>query len=356
MARKRVLGVLGASIVVLFCLVVGAVWFHVGLTARRELRQPAVRVTVEPGSGTREIVGDLASAGVIRDQTILLLWLSVTGQGKSLKAGDYEFKSPISPLEAIDKIRRGDVASRRVTVPEGMNRFAIAQLLADKTGLGSRERFLALTGQPGAIKDLDPDAQTLEGYLFPDTYDFTVKTTPEELVAQMVARYRAVYFSKPEIAQRAAERGLTLHQTMTVASMIEEEAKVDDERPIISSVFYNRLARNMKLASDPTFVYAAIMANDYDGDVNNPRHRARLSPYNTYVFDGLPPGPIANPGVKSIEAALAPASTSYLYFVVNGHDGHHKFSTTVEEHERAVEEYRRQQREDAQAAGSSHGR
>jgi UPF0755 protein len=350
MVRRRVRGVLGIAIVLLFALVVAAVWFHVELTTRRELAEPSLLVTVEPGMGTREIVARLASAGVVPDQTALLLWLTATGQGRSLKAGDYEFKSPVSPLEAIDKIRRGEVATRKVTIPEGMNRFAIAQTLAEKTGLGSREGFLALTGKPGLIRDLDPDASTLEGYLFPDTYEYTSKTTPEELVGQMVARFREVYFARPEIAQHAAERHLTLHQVMTLASMVEEEAKVDDERPIIASVFYNRLEKNMKLASDPTFVYAALMVDDYDGDVNNPKHRARVSPYNTYMFEGLPPGPIANPGVKSIEAALTPADTDYLYFVVNGREGRHKFSRTVEEHEAAVQDYRRQQRAAADAA------
>jgi UPF0755 protein len=356
MARKRVLGVLGTSIVLLFALIVVAVWFHIELTTRRDLREPEVLVTIEPGMGTRDIVARLASSGVVPNQTALLLWLTVTGQGKSLKAGDYDFKSPISALEAVDKIRRGEVATRRVTIPEGMNRFAIAQLLAEKTGLASREHFLTLTSQPDIVKDLDPDASTLEGFLFPDTYEYTAKTTPEELVAQLVTRFHEVYYSKPEIAQGAAERSLTLHQLMTMASMVEEEAKADDERPIIASVFYNRLAKNMKLASDPTFIYAAQMANDYDGDVNNPRHRARVSPYNTYMFEGLPPGPIANPGLKSIEAALNPAATDYLYFVVNGHDGHHKFSRTVEEHERAVEEYRKQQHDDAATVGTDTGK
>ncbi len=350
MRRRRVFGVLGASIVILFLLVVVAVWFHIQLTTRRPLQEPALLVTVEPGMGTREIVARLASAGVVPDQTALLFWLTITGQGRSLKAGDYEFQSPISPIEAIDKIRRGEVAQRRVTIPEGMNRFAIAKTLAEKTGLASRERFLTLTGQAGLIKDLDPDAGTLEGYLFPDTYEFTVSTTPEELIAQMVARYRDVYVSKPEISTLAAQRKLTLHQVMTLASMVEEEAKIDDERPLVASVFYNRLARNMKLASDPTFVYAALLANDYDGNVNNPKHRARISPYNTYMFEGLPPGPIANPGVKSIDAVLNPAAGEYLYFVVSGREGRHKFSRTVEEHEAAVQEYRRQQREDQQQA------
>lgn len=353
MARRRVLGALGVAIVLLLAVVGAAIWFHVALNTRRELKEPTVAVTLEPGMGTREIAARLESAGVISDKTTLLLWLTVTGQGRSLKAGDYEFKSPTSALEAVDKIRRGEVASRRVTVPEGMNRYGISQLLADKTGLGSRDRFLALTGRPEMIKDLDPEASTLEGYLFPDTYEYTASTTAEELVAQMVGRYKSVFFNRPEVAQAMAERHLTLHELMTLASMVEEEAKVDEERPVIASVFYNRLAKNMKLASDPTFIYAALMANDYDGDVNNPKHRARNSPYNTYLYEGLPPGPIANPGVKSIEAAISPATSEYLYFVVNGHEGRHKFSRTVEEHEAAVEEYRRQQREDAAAAAGT---
>jgi UPF0755 protein len=345
MVRKRVFGVLAFAIVALFVLGVAAVWFQLSLTQRRELPEPVTAVTVEPGMGTREIVARLAAAGVVQDQTALLLWLTATGQGRALKAGDYEFASPVSPLEAIDKIRRGEVATRRVTVPEGLNRYAISELLAEKTGLGSRERFLTLTGDPSLIRDVDSGASTLEGYLFPDTYEYTSKTTAEELVRQMVERFRQVYNARPEISQRAAERGMTIRQFMTLASMVEEEARVDDERPLVASVFYNRLEKNMRLASDPTFVYAAILAEDYDGDVNNPKHRARLSPYNTYVFEGLPPGPIANPGEKSIEATLRPADTDYLYFVVNGTEGRHKFSRTAAEHEEAVKEYRQQQRD-----------
>lgn len=312
---------------------------------RRTLKEESVMVTVHPGTGTREIVGALQNAGIVGDQSAVLIWLAVTGRGKSLKAGDYEFKSPISPVEALDKIQRGDVATRRVTIPEGYNRYDVAETLAEKTGLGSRDRFLALTGDPTLVRDIDPDAGTLEGFLFPDTYEYTPRTTPEELIAMMVGRFRKVYTEMPEFSQVAATRRMTVHELVTLASMIEEEARVDEERPVIASVFYNRLAKNMRLASDPTFVYAALLANDYDGNVNNPKHRSRLSPYNTYAFDGLPPGPIANPGMKSIQAVLAPEDTQYLYFVVNGTEGRHKFSRTVAEHEAAVAEYRRQQRE-----------
>ncbi|MCC6744711.1 MAG: endolytic transglycosylase MltG [Acidobacteria bacterium] len=344
-ARRRVVATLTIATAVLFALAVVGVWIQVSLTARRNLDSEFVSVTVQPGMGTRDIVASLSNAGIVGDQSTVLLWLVVTGQGKSLKAGDYEFKSPISPVEALGKIQRGEVATRRVTIPEGYNRYDVAETLAEKTGLGSRDRFLALTGDPTLVRDIDPDAGTLEGFLFPDTYEYTPRTTPEELVAQMVDRFRKVYASMPEFSQVAAQRNMTVHELVTLASMIEEEARVDDERPIISSVFYNRLAKPMRLASDPTFVYAALLAGDYDGNVNNPKHRARNSLYNTYIYEGLPPGPIANPGLKSIEAVLKPESTQFLYFVVSGTEGRHKFSRTVAEHDAAVAEYRRQQRE-----------
>ena len=347
MGRGRVFGILTATIVVLFLVSAVGAWFQVKLTERGDLPPEGATVTVEPGMSTREIVAQLARSGIVSDENAVLLWLTLTGKGRSLKAGSYEFATPVSPVEAIDKIRRGEVAARRVTIPEGLNRFEVAETLSEKTGLAPPERFLELTADPGLIHDLDPEATSLEGYLFPDTYVFTPKSTPEELVATMVSRFRSIYSSRPELSQNAAARHLTLHEVVTLASMVEEEARIDDERPVIASVFANRLAKGMKLASDPTFVYAAMLAGDYDGNVNNPRYRARMSPYNTYQVEGLPPGPITNPGMKSIEAVLQPADTDYLYFVVNGTEGRHKFSRTVEEHERAVAEYRKQQHDDA---------
>jgi UPF0755 protein len=353
MVRRRVGFLLVAAIVALFAVGVVAVWFQLSLTARREHGAADRIVTIEPGMGTRQIVDRLADAGVVSTRTPLLAYLVATGQGRQLKAGDYMFESPISPIEVVDKIRRGDVATRRVTIPEGYNRFDVAATLAEKTGLATRERFLQLTARPNLIRELDPDATSLEGYLFPDTYEYTSDTTAEDLIEQMVDRFRKVW--KPEWSQQASAHGLTIHQAVTLASMIEEEARVDEERVLISSVFHNRLAKNMKLASDPTFIYAAILSNDYDNNVNNPRHRRRLSPYNTYEFAGLPPGPIANPGRESIEAALFPADTGYLYFVVSGTDGRHKFSRTSEEHEAAVAEYRRLQQQQREQGPGDRG-
>jgi UPF0755 protein len=346
MVRRRVGLALAGTLAVLLAVGLASLWFEVSLFNRSEHDAAEKIVTIEPGMGTRGIVARLVDEGVVKDGTALLIWLTVTGQGRQLKAGDYQFESPISAYEAIDKIRRGDVATRRVTIPEGKNRFQVAELLEEKTGLGTRAEFLRLTESPEAIRDLDPDATSLEGYLFPDTYEYTPGSTPAELVKEMVDRFREIY--RPEWGEQAAARGLTFHQAMTMASIVEGEAKVDEERPLIASVFYNRLAKGMKLESDPTFIYAAMRANDYEGDVNNPKHRRRLDPYNTYQFPGLPPGPILNPGRKSIEAVLSPAESAFIFFVVSGTDGRHKFSRTPEEHEAAVLEYRRLQQQQGQ--------
>ena len=321
----------------------GAYW------VRRSVREPVVHdsadriISIEQGTGTQTIIARLADAGIVRHPLALKVYLKLTNVGSALKAGDYRFSSPISPLQAIEKIERAEVVLERVTIPEGFNRFEIAQTLAAKTGKATEEEFLKLTEDQTAIENIAPTARDLEGYLFPDTYNYSPKTTPEELIAAMVTRFEEVF--TPEWTTRASQLRLTVHQVVTLASIIEEEARVPEERPLVASVFMNRLALGMPLASDPTFIYAAVLAHDYDGNPNQPRHRTRLSPYNTYLVPGLPPGPISSPGRASLEAALYPASTDYLYFVVNGTSGRHKFSRTAAEHDAAVIEYRRQQRE-----------
>ena len=307
-------------------------------------------ISIHQGMGPSAIVNRLGEAGIVRHPNALKIYLRITGHSGRLKAGDYKFDTPISPLEAIGKIERGEVYAERVTIPEGLDRFEIAELLSARTGKASAEQFMLLTYSTELIEKIDPTAKNLEGYLFPDTYQFTVTTTPEDLIKAMVERFNEVF--TPEFATRASQRGLSVHQVVTLASMIEEEARVPEERPRVASVFMNRLSRNMPLASDPTFIYAAKLAHDYDGNPNQPRHRTRLSPYNTYLVSGLPPGPIASPGRASLEAVLYPLNTDDLYFVVNGTEGRHKFSRTASEHDVAVEEYRRQQREQREQNGN----
>ena len=294
-------------------------------------------MTIDPGSGTRAALARLEDAGIVRHPIALRLYLLVTRQGTQLKAGDYKFASPISPLQAIEKIHRGEVYYERVTIPEGFNRFEIADVLAAKTSKGTPEQFLELMNDTALLGGIDPDAHNLEGYLFPDTYTCTTRTSPEELIRGMVRRFQEVF--TPDMATRARRIGMSVNQVVTLASIIEKEAKVPEDRPLIASVLKNRLARGMPLAADPTFIYAALLASDYDGNPNQPRHRRRESPYNTYIHEGLPPGPIASPGKASIEAALYPANTDYLYYVLATPEGKHKFSRTVAEHEAAVAQY-----------------
>jgi UPF0755 protein len=343
-SRRRLLRRLtGLLFIVILAGGICALWVRKTVNASVEHPSADRIVTIDQHAGTQAIVARLAEAGIVRHPLALKIYLRVTGRGGNFKAGDYKFPSPISPLQALEKIRRGEVYLERVTIPEGFNRFDIAEALATKTGKATTEGFLRLMEDQTPIQRVAPSAHNLEGYLFPDTYNYNTRTTPEDLVHAMVSRFEEVF--TPEWSARASELGLTVHQVVTLASIIEKEAKAPDDRPHIASVFFNRLKLGMPLASDPTFIYAAILAGDYDGNPNQLRYRTRPSPYNTYLVTGLPPGPIASPGRASIEAVLHPDNTDDLYFVVNGTGGRHKFSRTAAEHEAAVEEYRRQQRE-----------
>lgn len=324
----------------------GTWWLYRSFTTPVELQNPDQLVTIKQGASAQAIVAQLSQLGVIKYPRPFSLYLRVTGKGGQLKPGVYKFASPTSPMEAIDKIARGDVAFERFTIPEGFNRFDIAEVLAEKTGKATKEEFFKLMGNTRPIAKLSPQARNLEGYLFPDTYNYSPAAAPEELISLMVNRFEDVF--TPEWTARASQLRLTVHQVITLASIVEEEARVAEDRAKISSVIHNRLKIGMPLACDPTFIYAAQLEGDYDGNPNQPRHRQRPSPYNTYIFSGLPPGPIASPGKASIEAALYPAETQYLYFVANGIDGRHLFSRTAAEHEAAVAEYRRNLREQGQ--------
>ena len=281
---------------------------------------------------TRHIARELQHDGIIRSANAFLVLHYVQGLG-SLKAGEYKFENPANALEVRRRIMRGDVYARTVTVPEGYNIYDIA-VVVEQAGLGSAADFItAAKGDLFLIKDLDPSAKSLEGYLFPDTYHFTRIDTAHEIVAGMVHHFR----------QEAQKIGLLrqgdVHRIVTVASIVEKETAVPEERPLVASVYYNRLDKNMLLGADPSVVYAALVAGRYRGTI----YQSDLqfdSPYNTYKYPGLPPGPIANPGAASLEAAMNPAQTDYLYFV-SDNNGHHRFSRTAEEHERNVAAYRR---------------
>ena len=344
--------------IILLVIAVLAVIGGGGYWLNREVRRPHARaaaqniITIEPRASTGVIVARLRQEGILAREWPALLWMKLVERNKKFKAGDYEFKSPISPLEVITKLARGEVALRRFTIPEGYNQFDIAQILAALPDLKQPapeqpQDLLELFKNTKLIEDLDPRAKTLEGYLFPDTYEYTPTTTRAQLVELMVRRFRKVY--TPEMQQRAAQSGMTTREVVTFASLIEKEAKVDSERERISSVYHHRLERRMALACDPTVIYAALITGHYRGKIYQ-SDLDRDSPYNTYKHAGLPPGPIASPGRRSLQAALNPAPTDDLYFVVDvsRNDGSHKFSANPADHSRAVAALRQWERQNQQ--------
>lgn len=298
-------------------------------------------ITITPGMGKRNIIDLLLEHKIISNKWPLLVYLSIKPQVNKLQAGDYLFSSPITPLEVISKLNQGLVVTQQITIPEGYDKFDIIEALVEAQ-IDSREAIEKAISDTSLISDLDPKAKDLEGYLFPDTYTYTRQQKAPQIIGAMVKRFRQKL--TPERQQQIKEINSNLHEIMTLASLIEKEAKVDEDRPLISSVFYNRLKKNMRLDCDPTFIYAAKLAGEWDSQVNSPIHRKRESPYNTYYITGLPIGPIASPGIKSLEAALHPAQGDYLYFVANGIDGRHSFSRNESEHLTAVAAYRRQKK------------
>ena len=287
-------------------------------------------VEVAPGSSTLRIGRQLESAGVVRSQYAfdLLRWV----KRGTLRAGEYRFDQPARPAEVYARIVRGDVFTRTVTVPEGASIFEIAVRL-QQAGFDADGFLNAAMRQTRLVADLDPSAGSLEGYLFPDTYYFARKATPAQIAAAMVRRFRAV----------AAQLGLkeNVHTVVTMASLIERETAVDAERPLVASVFENRLAKKMPLMTDPALIYGLELEGRWRGAIYQSDLRSN-TPYNTYLRAGLPPGPVANPGLRSLRAAMEPAKTDYLYFVAAGANaqGRSRFSRTLDEHNRNVAGYR----------------
>lgn len=296
------------------------------------LRPPQTQfVLLRPGWSTRHIARDLQKQGVIRSSAAFLMLHYAKGM-RTLKAGEYKFDQPASALNVWGRLARGDVYARTLVVPEGFNMYDVAAAV-EQAGLGPASDFLtAAQNDVFLVRDIDPNAKSLEGYLFPDTYQFTRIDTAHDIAAAMVHRFRRE-------AQKIGLLGnLELHRIVTMASIVEKETADPNERPMVASVYYNRLARNMALGADPSVIYAALLSGRYRGTI----YQSDLqfdSPYNTYKYPGLPPGPIANPGIASLEAALHPAQTQFLYFV-SDNNGHHRFARDSEEHARNVAAYR----------------
>lgn len=289
-------------------------------------------ITIARGESRRAIARRLAQEGIISQPWSFLMYGA--WKPSNLQAGEYYFDAPASQLEIIDKLAKGRVYQHPITVPEGVTMAEIADIAA-QSGLVTQEAMLAEMNKTDLIKDLDPKARNLEGYLFPDTYLFPRRVSAQDVVKRMVRRFHDVF--NAQHVEKARSLGLTVRQAVILASLIEKETAVDAERPLVSGVLQNRLRLGMLLQCDPTIIYGLTKEGRYPGRLN----RAALqsdTPYNTYRYPGLPPGPIANAGKKSLDAAVNPADGSLLYFV-SKNDGTHYFSASLAEHNRAVQQY-----------------
>jgi UPF0755 protein len=310
-------------------------WFHQTQWPVRSAQDPPQSLIVNPGAGVRDIGRQLRDLGLVRHPDIFRAAVILRGATGKLRAGEYELTGSMSVDDIVTKLVKGDVVRRAITFPEGSDIEAMARLAAARGIV--MEDFLKAARNPAPIRDLDPTAPDLEGYLFPDTYDLTRRPDPaSDLVARMVKRFREVI--TPELP-RVQASGMSLREVVTLASVVELETARPDERPRIAAVFRNRLKFRMPLQTDPTVIYALKKRGGYDGNIR----RGDLdidSPYNTYRFPGLPPGPIASPGREAIRAVLEPADVRDLYFV-SRNDGSHQFSANLADHNRAVTQYQR---------------
>ena len=290
-------------------------------------------VEISEGASFREVANLLAQKGLIVSPFWFRLLGKVQDAERKIQPGEYDLHTAMRPVEILNALVKGKAIHYGVLIPEGLTAQQIGKLL-EEAGIAKEADIARLVADPAFAKSLGLEAQTLEGYLFPDTYHFRRRTKPEDVLRAMAQRFKAAY--TPELQAQATALGMTERQVVTLASIIEKETGRDDERPLISAVFHNRLKKRYPLQSDPTVIYGI---RNFSGNLTR-KDLGRRTPFNTYTKLGLPPTPIANPGLQSIQAALNPAPVKYLYFV-SKNDGSHHFSVTVAEHNRAVERYQK---------------
>lgn len=303
------------------------------------------QVTIAPGTSVIQILQTLQKEGVIADANLARFYLVYYMRDPALQAGDYSFRGPLSTPDVLEKLVRGQVVTDSVTLIEGLTLEEIADRL-EQAGLGRREVFLDLMRSPELIADLDPEAPDLEGYLFPETYSFARHSDEQTVVTTLVKTFRQRYEKQIRPLQGNGP-SRSLRQIVTLASIVEKEARVPSERPLIAGVYANRVQRGIGLMADPTVIYALKRVGQWNGNIRRSDLQVD-SPYNTYRYAGLPPGPICSPGLASLEAAADPASVPYLYFV-SRNDGTHVFASTLQEHNRNVEIWQRQYWRDRRA-------
>jgi len=336
MTRRLVwIGLLLATVLSLAVLLASWRELHRPFAGWKEQSDTACVVILTPGSSATRMIDSLAKVGIVRRPGLLRWWLKISGDQGRLKSGEYAFDRAISPLQVLEKLKTGEVVLHPVTIPEGLSVQETATRLAGK-GFGREALFLEAMSDPSILGTLDEAATDLEGYLFPDTYFFPLGESEGGIVAAMVLRFQDALAK--DIRTKAAAMGMSLREVLVLASLIEKETSLPEERERISRVFHNRLARKMRLQCDPTVIYALRREGRKVGKLTF-RDLEFPSPWNTYKTAGLPPGPICSPGAASILAAVQPSEGEDLYFVASP-DGGHRFSTTLSAHTRAVREYR----------------
>ena len=292
-------------------------------------------IIIEEGLSLSAIAEKLNQRQIITNKFLFMTWVRVFGYSREIKAGEYLLSARMSPIRIMEILTRGVIITHPITIPEGYNRVQIAELL-ERKGLVDKQVFLSLTEEPKLIESYGLSGTSLEGYLYPDTYQFAKGLSAGSIINTMVQRFFEII---EPYSTSLKNSDLSLQELITLASIVEKETGRKDERPIIASVFLNRLKKGMRLASDPTVIYGI---KDFNGNITR-KNLKENTPYNTYLIRGLPPGPIACPGVDSIKAVLYPAETDYLYFV-SKNDGSHHFSKTLSEHNRAVELYQKRKK------------
>ena len=293
-------------------------------------------IYIPPGANAAKVAGMLKEQGILHTKLPFRLWLRRYGLDRSLKAGEYRFSGKATPIEIAERLSRGDIYYRSITIAEGLTVMETVELLA-RGGFGDREKLEAAILRTDLIHDLNPSAKNLEGYLFPETYRFGRRDDEEAVIGAMVNQFR----NRMEkiLKESPPPKGWTVARIITLASMIEKEVKTPSEQAIVSSVMYNRLRLNMTLGIDATIIYAMKLAGTWNGIIR--RSDLQMdSPYNTYIYRDLPPGPICSPGESTIRAALNPEKTDYLYYV-SKNDGTHQFSKDLRSHNNAVNLYQR---------------
>lgn len=323
-----------ALLVILIAAIVAGIHIYITFYTPASREGGIKIINIQKGASFRVVAASLERAGVIRDSGSLILAANLLGAYKKVKAGEYELSPAMTPMEVLEVLIKGRVKRHLVTIPEGFNIKEVASILGEK-GLMDEKEFLARATDARLVASLGLEGSTLEGYLFPDTYEFTKGLATDEIIGKMVEKFKAVYAS--EFEEAAKRKGISMRKVVTLASIIEKETGAPEERELISAVIYNRLKKGIKLQSDPTVIYGI---SGFDGNLTR-KHLKAKTPYNTYAVYGLPPGPIANPGKASIRAALNPANEEYLYFV-SKNDGTHYFSKSLKEHNKAVHQFQKE--------------